>query len=221
MKLKHLIQAMSLLGVAVLSTPAAHAADLVGWYGGISIGQSEEQDFSASELDSELNDAGFTTSGTSVDDTDTGWKLFAGYQFNNYFALEGGYISFGRFDASTTVTAVNGSPITPTSVNATVKARNGFLLDAVGILPITDNFSVFGKLGAYTSKTELSASVDGASASDSDWDSDLTYGFGVNYAINKDLRIRGEWERFEKVGSSDSVESDIDLLSIGLTYQFY
>lgn len=223
MKLKHLIQAMSLLGVAVLSAHAAHAADLVGWYGGISVGQSEAQDApSASEINSALTGAGLTVTGTSVDDTDTGWKLFAGYQFNKYFALEGGYVNLGRFDANTTVTAFNGTPITPTSGSANVKVKDGLYLDAMGILPISDTFSVFGKLGAYSLKTELSVSGGGGSASEDARNSDLTYGIGLSYAFNKELGIRAEWERFEKVGDEDKTgQSDIDLLSIGLTYQFY
>lgn len=222
MKPKHLIQIMSLLGVAVLSAPAAYAADPGSWYGGINIGQSEAQDTSASEINSTLTGSGLTVSGTSVDDTDTGWKLFAGYQFNKYLALEGGYVNLGRFDATTTVTAINGTPITPTSISANIKVKDGLYIDAVGTLPISDSVSVFGKLGAYSLKTELSASGGGASASDSTRNSDLTYGVGVSYAINKDLQLRGEWERFEKVGDSNKTgQSDIDLLSLGLTYQFY
>lgn len=222
MKPKHLIQTLSFLGVATLSAPAAHAADLTNWYGGITIGQSEVQDASASEINSTLTGAGLAVSGTSVDDTDTGWKLFAGYQFNKYFALEGGYVNLGRFDANTTVTAVNGNPITPTSISANIKVKDGLYFDAVGILPVSETFSVFGKLGAYSLKTELSASAAGASASDSARNSDLTYGVGVNYSFSKDLKMRGEWERFEKVGDANKTgQSDIDLLSLGLTYQFY
>lgn len=224
MKPKNLIPAFSLLGITILSVPVAHAADAAttSWYGGISVGQSNARDFSASDLNSTLAQSGLTASGTSVDDTDTGWKLFAGYQFNPYFAVEGGYLNLGRFDAHTTVTAVHGSPITPTSVDARVKVKDGLFIDAVGILPITEQLSAFGKLGVYSLKTEISASAGGASASDNARNSDLTYGLGVSYSFNKELALRAEWERFRKVGDSDKTgQSDVDLLSLGLTYRFY
>ncbi|HEU5282508.1 MAG TPA: outer membrane beta-barrel protein, partial [Burkholderiales bacterium] len=73
-------------GLLLTAGPApAFAQDEAGFYVGGGIGQSELKD--ACDGD------GLTV--TDCDDTDTAWKLFAGYWFNKYFAVEGGYIDFG------------------------------------------------------------------------------------------------------------------------------
>lgn len=222
MKLKHVLSVVTLVGMTIPFTPSVLAADLTGWYGGIGAGQSKFKDAdSGNQFESDLAASGITASGTSVDDKDTGWKLFAGYQFHKNFALEGAFIDLGKASLNTTVTAVNGSPVTPMPMSGSFKAKNGFYLDAVGILPIYDNFSFFGKVGAYSIDAELSASALGATASNSERKSDLTYGLGLNYNITKNVGIRGEWERFRKVGDTNKTgQTDIDLLSIGVVYKF-
>jgi OOP family OmpA-OmpF porin len=42
---------------------------------------------------------------------------------------------------------------------------------------------------------------------------DLTFGAGVQYDVSRNLGLRAQWQRYD-------VDSDADLLSIGLVYQF-
>ena len=194
------------------------AAAEPGWYVGLSGGQSNA-DTDGGELDSTFRSLGFTSS-SSMDDKDTGWKLFAGYQFNPYFAVEGGYVDLGEFSFSTTVTAAPAG-YTTGSLSGNVKTKNGFLVDAVGIWPATDKVSVFGKLGMYSIKTELSASGPSGSLTESSTDSDLHWGIGAGYDFNKNVGARLEWERFNDVGNKDKTgEANVDLLSVGIVYKF-
>jgi len=201
----------------VAGSTAAVAQASKPWYGGVSIGQSKVK------IDNNpfAVPAGFTSSGTSKDETDTGYKIFAGYRFNQNFAVEGGWTDFGKFSTTQTFSAPAGS------VGASFKA-SGWHVDAVGIWPLQNNFSLFGKLGGiYTEmKTSLSTSgsitfTPGAQTSAKKSEFNLKYGLGAQYDINQSIGIRAEWERASKVGDANSTgEADIDLLSVGLVYRF-
>lgn len=92
------------VGCAVMST-ALKAADGSGWYGGINNGQSMA-DIDHGRISSGLLSGGFTTTVINDDDRDTGYKLYGGYQFKKYFALEAGYFDLGKFEfTATTVPA--------------------------------------------------------------------------------------------------------------------
>jgi OOP family OmpA-OmpF porin len=219
MKTNKLILAAALFG-ATVSVASAAPAGFNPWYVGVDVGQSRI-DLSSSQVDSDAARAGITTRNTTVDNTDTGWKLSAGYQFNPNFALEGGYVDLGKVGFSTTVTAVNGSAVTPTKLNGDWKISQGFYLDAVGSVPVSDRFVLFGKLGAYNLKTEFTASANGASASDSTRNTNLTYGLGVGYSLNDKTLLRASWERFSKVGDENKTgQGDVDLLSLGVAVKF-
>src|SRR5690606_9992922 len=84
-----------------------------------------------------------TTTLTSEDDTEIGYKLFGGYQFHRNFALEAGFFDLGRFDA--------GFAGAPGTIDSSTRIR-GLNLDLVGIMPLTDRFSAFARLGAAYSR---------------------------------------------------------------------
>lgn len=213
-----------LVGAVVISVLSAFTATAsaqeAGAYVGASVGQSKV-DIDTAGLSSGFAAAGLSATGISVDENDTGWKLFGGYKFNKYFALEGGYVDLGQFSAATTITAVRGAAITPTAVNATFKAEEGYFLTAVGILPLSNNFSIFGKLGAYSMKTKLDVAVAGTSLSNSERNEDMLYGVGLGYDFTRNVSLRAEWERFEKVGDENKTgQGDVDLISVGLVFKF-
>lgn len=218
---KLLASAGLMLGLTAGFAPLASAAGM-GWYAGINAGQSKF-DTSAGEEEAALAQLGITATATTIDDTDTGWKLFAGYQFNPNFAVEGGYVDLGKINFSTRVTAVGTTP-TNIALSGEIETKNGLFLDAVGIIPLQNNFSLFGRLGIYSMKTEVRATASSgavtASASESSTDSDLHWGIGAGYDFNKNVAARLEWERFKDVGDNNTGEGDVDLLSVGLVYKF-
>ncbi len=73
-----------------------------GPYAGASLGISNA-DGSAGELDEELAERGHTSSST-LDDTDTAWKVWAGYRFERPLALEAGYAELGQVTSTIRVT---------------------------------------------------------------------------------------------------------------------
>lgn len=145
------------------------------------------------------------------DDKDTGWKLLAGYQFHKNIAVEAGYFDLGKASASGLVGGL------PVSADARVR---GFELVGVGILPITNVLSVYGKAGLARSRSTSSAFAAGVAASAKETTTDFTFGVGGQYLITPHLAARLEWQRYDGVGGDVTGKDDIDLFSAGLLYRF-
>ena len=197
---------------ALFIAGAANAKDS-GWYLGAGVGQVDyDSPISESEADANLAYNGITGT-TSIDDTDTGWKLFGGYQINRNFALELGYVNLGEFGLDIDFTA----PVAG-SANASIEV-DGFALSGLGILPIGDKFGVFGRVGAYAweANADATVSVSGigtVSLSDDEDGTDFFYGIGAKYDFMENFGARVEWERYDIDGD------DVDLISGSLVYIF-
>ena len=152
----------------------------------------------------------------SCDDKDTGWKLFAGYQFTDNFAVEGGYTDLGKVTANGIVSGA--------AASAEAKAK-GWEFVGVASFPIYDRFSIYGKAGVFRAKADVSvtATVPGFSAtlSTSEWSTDFTFGAGVKYSFTPNVGARLEWQRYQNVkAGGNSGDENIDLFSLGLLYNF-
>lgn len=204
---KHLLFVALATALAATSVQAADS----GFYLGGSVGQAKLDNLSGSDLDRELARNGYTST-TNLDDSDTGWKLFAGYRFMKNFALEGAYTNFGTFSARSAITAPSAGV-----VNTDVDLE-AWTVSAVGILPIGDHFSVFGRLGVNVWNVDVSATGTGsggtARAAVSEDGTNVVYGLGAAYAVSKNLGVRAEWERYDFDGT------DVDLLSAGVSFSF-
>ena len=168
-----------------LAGPAGVAAQESGGYLGGAIGQTRF---------TEWCDAGTT----ACDDRDSGWKLFGGYRFNRYFALEGSYIDWGEVTAS--VGAAN-----------VAADQRSFGLAALGSLQLGPRFSVFGKLGLLSTEQETRRINPNPSTFQRD-ETELHYGVGATYSLASNWSVRGEWENTEKL--------KVQMLSIGVEYRF-
>jgi OOP family OmpA-OmpF porin len=179
-------------GLAILGMASAMAfagpalAQDTGFYGGLSFGQSSA-DVDCSGL-------------PQCDDSDTAWRILGGYRFNRNLAVELGYTDFGE------VSAGDGG-----ANNVTAEAT-AFELVAVGSLPLSNEFSVYGKIGMF--RWDVDATGTGVFAgSESDSGTDVTFGVGVQYDFTRQLGLRGEWQRY-------SADEDIDVISIGVVFRF-
>ena len=106
--------------LTMLSAQVVNAAS--GFYTGLSAGQSR---FSSDACD------GLPI---SCDFSDTGWKIFGGYQATKNFGIEVSFIDFGEF----TVTEPGGT--------ATIEF-SGFSFVGTGTVPVSERFGLFGKAG--------------------------------------------------------------------------
>ena len=171
--------------------------------------------FNNDSINSTLAGQGFTVTSRTEDNSSTGYKLFGGYQLNRNFAVEGGYFDLGRFNYT-----VNTTPLGSFSSDMRVRGLN---LDLVGILPLSDQFSVFGRAGAAYAQSRSSFARTNPllliNSPTSRNETNLKLGLGMQYAFTEALALRAELERYR---ISDPVRNrgHIDMASIGLVYRF-
>lgn len=210
------IVTLGLVALVTINIPFAMADDS-GWYAGGNVGQSRAK-IDDARITSNLLGAGFTTASITDDNRDTGYKIFGGYQFNRNIALEGGYFDLGKFGFTSTTAAPSAG-----TLSGNIKLR-GLNLDAVGMLPITDKFSAFGRVGVNYAQARDDFSSTGAvpalaNARPSKNDTNYKYGLGIQYAFNESLSMRAEAERY-RIDDAVGNKGDIDLFSVGLVYRF-
>ena len=207
--------AVAALAVVGLSAAVPSYAQ---WYVGGSIGKSDIKFNNAAQSDQFL-DLGFTNPTTVSSTKDTGYRLFGGYQLHKYIAVEGAYVDLGRFGFRTDVTP-RGSLTGSTRID-------GFELSALGTLPIGDRFGLFARVGALAAQTKTSYTGGGSIETLIGGDSqkkrstELVYGAGAMFNINKNLSVRGEWSRYDKLGNVlTGGRTNANLYSLGIVYRF-
>jgi OmpA-OmpF porin, OOP family len=191
MKSRAALAVLGMVSALALSAPAT--AQDSGFYAAFHLGQATLKDF--------CSDVGGP--GVSCDEKDTAWKILGGYQFNRNLALELGYTDFGE------------ATVAGPGIGGTL-AATAFEVVAVGMLPIADRFSIYGKIGIYRGDTE----ANGLGGSASETNTDLTFGIGAGFNFTRNLGVRAEWQKYQDIGGGVIGEGDVDVVSIGLLWKF-
>jgi OOP family OmpA-OmpF porin len=186
-----------LLAGALAAAPAA--AQDKGLYAGGSVGQVEYAD-TCTDL----------SPISSCMDHDTGWRAFAGYNFNRNFALEFGYVDLGEVRAEGTL---NGTPA------GFVATATGFDFSALFSFGITERLSGFGRLGAFRIRTDAQALFGTGFDTGGETNTGFTYGAGVGYQLGK-IGLRAEWVHYDNVGGVTTGEDTMDFYAVGLLWRF-
>lgn len=204
---------LSLVALAVLGSTPVFAQDLLGPYVGANLGSTRAKFDTPARLDAFVG-PGYAINSATGDNRDTGGKLYGGYRLSRNLAVEAGYFDLGRFDYLYNTTPAG-------SLNGNLRVR-GLNLDLVGILPVSDRFSVFGRVGAAYTQARSSFGRTGVvpqAASRNEKDTNLKLGLGVQYAVTDRLSVRGEIERY-RVNDAVRSRGHIDMASVGLVYSF-
>jgi OOP family OmpA-OmpF porin len=184
------------------------------WYAGASLGQGRAA-IDDQRLARSLTANGAVLTSFATDERDRGFKLFFGKQLNRYFALEAGYFDLGKYSFDAT-TSGNGSLHGDTNFR-------GVDLDLVGQLPLTERFSLLGRIGAQYARTRthfggnLLAGVTSPNLSENK--SNAKVGLGLEYKLSEALAVRGEVERY-RIDDAVGNRGDVDLVSLSLVYKF-
>ena len=143
--------------------------------------------------------------GRGCDSTDFSFGGFGGYQVNRYLSAELGFRSLGKVRAF-------GGGGSSDNISATVLDFTG-----MGIWPIEEHFSAYGRLGGYYATLDTSAR---GVASQSN--SQLTYGGGLQWDFFGRYGVRADWQRYRKVGKESSLYgvNYYDVLAVALVYRF-
>jgi OOP family OmpA-OmpF porin len=180
-----------------------------------------EVTYSSNSLDQAHFDSALIASGAtglSSDDSGSGyhWRLQGGYRFNPNFALEGGYIDFGKADYTASYSGGR--------AQGSLKA-GGVDLAALLLLPLNDSFTVFGKLGGVAAKVDSSLTAGApaslASSSESVHVYEPLLGVGALYKVSDNIDLRADYDHVSSLGKSDKTgKMDANLFSLGIAYNF-
>ncbi len=197
----------------IVAIPVAKADD-VDWYLGLGAGRSISR-LSNAKIADQVSEPGFSSLAVDSDDKVNAYKVFGGYQFGRYLALEGSYFDLGHFSFVSQTAP-------PGTVSGDIRV-SGFGLDLVPKLPITENLSAFLKLGVTQAQTRDSLSADGGNmlteTSPRVWRTNAKAGAGLQYLFTRHFGIRGEWERY-RISDAVSNRGNIDLTSVSLVFPF-
>jgi OOP family OmpA-OmpF porin len=182
--------ALAALAVASLSALPALAQS---WYIGGGIGRGN--------LDQSGTDLGLGNA--SVGDSATTYTLRLGYRHSPYFAVEGAYYDLGEYDFSGSISNV--------SFAGTAKAK-AFAINAVGILPLSEAFDLYGRVGYGEAELKANASVAGFVGNESDRQSGAFYGVGARWNVSKSWGVFAEWMKADKI--------EVDSYLVGVDFRF-
>ncbi|MFA0134319.1 outer membrane beta-barrel protein [Vibrio splendidus] len=181
-------------------------------YIGASVGQAK---FDSANFSIDSASGSNNTSLTLDDDSSLAGKIYGGYQFNRYIALEG---SIGGYDA------LDGDSVT-------VGDMKFAAIQPKVILPINDRFNLFAKAGVayFNAEFKVSNSFVGAAGHLTFSDTTMTgmYGLGADFLLTDNLRIEATWDYMKPdlevakaLGATASVDAEISVFSLGMNYHF-
>jgi|SRR5713101_720042 len=216
--MKHPVLRCAVAALLLTGVPLAHAVEDY-WYVGLGVGYSRVQfypaDFAPCSTASGVCDQ-------SKKEADAGFKGFIGYQVNRNWAAELSYATVGKFHYK-----YNNGSFTQDAVYKV----SGVGFSLVPTVPLTRNFSLYGRFGAFFSTTRLTFYnanfVPGSSSAgiQSSEPSVLT-GFGAQYFWDDENGIRIEYENFGTVGNAcDSTDpctgrANAKMASVNLIFKF-
>jgi OmpA-OmpF porin, OOP family len=168
--------------LVLLASASASAADDSGFYLGASFGEATQ------------NNAVFH----GEDET---FRWLAGYEFNKYLAIEGGFVDAGKQKDN-----IGNLRVT--------SASNGVFLSVLAKYPIGERFAPYARFGGVSYETQTTLSNGVANALENSHGEDIAYGGGLEFKPSEHFRLRAD---YEKVRVPDVA---FDIYSLVATWKF-
>lgn len=179
---------------AAMPLAASAQATATGVYAGVGAGQSEAWDYQCDAL-------------PTCKKKGSAYKFFGGWQFSRHIGVEFAYTDLGKASSS--------SP----GFDETVKVRAGDVT-LLAQWPMLERLALFGKVGGYYAATSVERTQAGVNTRLNESRGNLTYGAGIQWYITQGLAVRGEGQKYMKVGGGSIGDSDYSVYSVGLLYKF-
>ncbi|QQX78606.1 tandem-95 repeat protein [Shewanella sp. KX20019] len=152
---------------------------------------------------------------TDINEQRFGWKLGAGYRFNDYFSLALEFIELGEVDAS-----FAGEVADPLAFYEQIEKLHPVSARGPGLsmllhYPIMQDIDLQGRLGALRWEDQYNTHepIDGLVGSDTEKGTDLYYGLGVSWRLAPKWEANLEWQRF-------NLQDTTNMFSLGIRYYF-
>jgi len=197
-------QILSLAALVAMTALPLAAAD-TGFLVGAGIGRSS---IDIKTFYPDIGNQGENLGPGYQDQHNSAWKVYGGYRFFDFLAVEASWISLGSPQAWETTVHED-----PERAEVSVEGYDAFV---VGILPVGKSFDIFAKAGFIAWDTEIT-SVQNQEIifSESKSGSDAAYGLGLGWWVGTNITLRLEGEVFT-IGDYD----DVTLVSVGVSYTF-
>ena len=215
----------AVLGVSALGVMAANAAApgvyVTGQLGYANTHMKNKTDISAISKEASETPAEIKTDSSNLSNNGLAGRLAIGYQFNQNFAVEMGYLQLSRKKISATYHDISASALLQ---------QNAIDLAGKAIFPIENNLNIYGKLGvAYLTTTltgevakhgdDLPATYDlngVANIAKHKWAPEAA--IGVSYDITPNVSVDTSWTHIQPLGKKRP--GNIDFVAVGLSYNF-
>jgi hypothetical protein len=146
-----------------------------------------------------------------------GMEIGGGYRFNRYVGAELSYVDFGKPSYNLTRGATG-----ETSV-MTVK-NTGIVAAVRGFYPVSQNFTLTGRVGAVFVHTSLDRQSDSPDDAYTGKDNQVhsTFGLGGMYKLTSNLNLTGDINWYPKITKTNDNATDTNayMVSVGLQYNF-
>ncbi|MFO1407666.1 MAG: outer membrane beta-barrel protein [Steroidobacteraceae bacterium] len=208
-------------GSAIADDTGFYAGAGVGW-GQVSLPKSKITNSFAAAF--AANGAPIDTWSAKTDDSSIPWSATVGYRILKYLAVEAGYLDTGSasYTGSGTVDDIDLGPL-PAKGKLDWGAT-GWQASVLGIWPIDDTWSVFGRVGGFFGDVKATARITVDTASGKGHDSansnEFLYGVGVDSKFLEQWTARLEWLAMPSLGNNDTGSADWNGIQFSLLYQF-
>jgi hypothetical protein len=216
--------------IALAATPAF--ADDSGFYVGAGMGYSKisiNEGKLNNNIDAAASDFGWSLTKGSVDQNATPYQFVFGYKLNPYIAFEVSYIDMGSADYRGYLT--NAAGTAEGSVKGTWDA-SGWPISVLGIWPINDTWSLFGRAGVFMGDVTLNAKGLDSSGNTicagsnclkgnvDDSSTEFFGGVGVDANFMESWVARFEWQAMPSIGNDDTGSGNFNNLMFSILYKF-
>jgi OOP family OmpA-OmpF porin len=203
---KPCVAALMLTALQLGVAPAA-AADENGLQIGVGTGGSR---FETGDFDVDVTADGvpvvFTT--RDLDDSDTVFYGSIGYRFSLHFAAEAEYMDLGG------VVFVTSGPV-PGSSSDVLAVRiessvQGYAASAVGIMPLSDRWELFGRVGVLFSEAQTTVRAFGSSLEGSERSETTMLGIGGALSLRERWALRFDYR---------DIGDDVSAVTLGFVFR--
>lgn len=220
----------------VLAAGAASAAD-DGFYAGVGIGYGKinvNESKISNLISAEVNPY-FDVTRSSVSQGSSPYSLTVGYQFMKYLAVELSYIDLGNANYRGSLECVD-IACTATAPTGTAKVQweaQGWPVSVLGQWPVTDNWSVFGRVGVFIGDVKATAklvdasngalvcgAVECAREHVSQSSTEFIGGVGTDYTFMDHWTARLEWQALPSLGNDKTGDGNWNNIQASILYRF-
>lgn len=179
--------------VLLASVTGPASASESGLYAGVQFGRADT-DVDLGDVTADLAAHGIIGTAEVSDAARDAWRVFGGYGFNDYLAVEGGYTDLGEI-----VTRLRGTgPVNIHDAHGSVPiSGKGVELAAVARYPFSERFSALARAGLWRWKSEYDLlNADNTVSSSTRRGTDILFGLGAEVRFAERWSARLSWDQY-------------------------